>query len=175
MSRRDHFDAGHGNPEHSLDSILSKREQDKIAGEALGGHLWDAMEEMMGGPGSYKASINLAATGHAHEKFHGEDIKFDEEDYPVLHHQVTPSVHIEYPIPHEPSTHSEANPDNDYFYATAYKTNARGQKAPLDAIYIPGAVRHNPDYIKASAKEWVDETYKPNQQGYDENARGSYE
>jgi len=121
MSRRDHFDAGHGNPDHSLEGIMSKQEQDKIAGEALGGHLWDAMENMMGGPGSYKASIGLAATGHAHDKFQGENIKFDEEDYPVLHHQVTPSVHIEYPIPHEPSTHSEDNPDKDYFYATAYK------------------------------------------------------
>jgi hypothetical protein len=175
MSRRDHFDAGHGNPEHSLEGIMSKQEQDKIAGEALGGHLWDSMEEMMGGPGSYKASIGLAATGHAHDKFQGENIKFDEEDYPVLHHQVTPSVHVEYPIPHETSTHSEADPDTNYFYATAYKTNARGQKAPLDAIYIPGAVRHNPDYIKSSAKEWVDETYKPNQEDYDRNARGSYE
>jgi hypothetical protein len=149
---------------------MSKQEQDKIAGEALGGHLWDAMEEMMGGPGSYKASINLAATGHAHDKFQGENIKFDEEDYPVLHHQVTPSVHIEYPIPHEPSTHSEDNPDKDYFYATAYKTNASGQKAALDALYIPGEARHNPRYIKESAQEWVDETYKPNQEGYDSNA-----
>ena len=149
---------------------MSKQEQDKIAGEALGGHLWDAMENMMGGPGSYKASINLAATGHAHDKFQGENIKFDEEDYPVLHHQVTPSVHIEYPIPHEPSTHSEDNPDKDYFYATAYKTNARGQKAALDALYIPGEARHNPRYIKESAQEWVDETYKPNQEGYDSNA-----
>ena len=149
---------------------MSKQEQDKIAGEALGGHLWDAMENMIGGPGSYKASINLAATGHAHDKFQGENIKFDEEDYPVLHHQVTPSVHIEYPIPHEPSTHSEDNPDKDYFYATAYKTNARGQKAALDALYIPGEARHNPRYIKESAQEWVDETYKPNQEGYDSNA-----
>ena len=149
---------------------MSKQEQDKIAGEALGGHLWDAMENMMGGPGYYKASINLAATGHAHDKFQGENIKFDEEDYPVLHHQVTPSVHIEYPIPHDPSTHSEDNPDKDYFYATAYKTNARGQKAALDALYIPGEARHNPRYIKESAQEWVDETYKPNQEGYDSNA-----
>ena len=149
---------------------MSKQEQDRISGEALGGHLWDAMEEMMGGPGSYKASINLAATGHAHDKFQGENIKFDEEDYPVLHHQVTPSVHIEYPIPHEPSTHSEDNPDKDYFYATAYKTNASGQKAALDALYIPGEARHNPRYIKESAQEWVDETYKPNQEGYDSNA-----
>ncbi len=149
---------------------MSKQEQDKIAGEALGGHLWDAMENMMGGPGSYKASIGLAATGHAHDKFQGENIKFDEEDYPVLHHQVTPSVHIEYPIPHEPSTHSEDNPDKDYFYATAYKTNASGQKAALDALYIPGEARHNPRYIKESAQEWVDETYKPNQEGYDSNA-----
>jgi hypothetical protein len=174
MARRDHFDAGHGNPEHSLEGIMSKREQDRIAGEALGGHLWDSMEEMMGGPGSYKASLNLAATGHAHENFRGEDIRFDEEDYPYLHHQVTPSVHVEYPIPHEASK-SATEEDKDYFYATAYKTNARGQKAALDALYIPGEARHNPRYIKESAQEWVDETYKPNQEGYDANARGSYE
>jgi hypothetical protein len=175
MSRREHFDAGHNNPDHSLDGIMSKREQDRIAGEALGGHIWDAMEEMMGGPGSYRASINLQATSHAHEKFPAGNIEFDEEDYPVFRHQVTPDIHIEYPVPHEASTHSEADPDKNYFYATAYKTNARGQKAPLDALYIPGPVRHNPDYIKQSAQEWVDETYTPNKQGYDENARGSYE
>jgi hypothetical protein len=154
---------------------MSKREQDRIAGEAIGGHIWDSMEEMMGGPGSYRASLRLAATGHAHSKFPGEDIRFDAEDYPYFHHQVTPSVHVEYPIPHESSKHTPADTDKEYFYATAYKTNARGQKAPLDALYIPGLVRHNPDYIKASAQEWVDETYKPNQEAYDMNARGSYE
>ena len=175
MGRRDHFDAGHNNPDHSMEGILSQREQSRIMGEAYGAHLWDSMEEMMGGPGSYKASLRLGAVGHAHDKFQGEDIRFDEEDYPYMHHQVTPDIHVEYPIPHESSKHTPEDTDKEYFYATAYKTNARGQKAPLDALYIPGLVRHNPDYIKASAKEWVDETYLPNKEGYDLNARGSYE
>ena len=175
MSRRDHVDAGHGNPDHSLEGIMSKQEQNEMAGRALGGALWDAMENAMGGPGSYRASINLGATKFAHENFPAGTIEFDEDDYPNFRHQVTPDIHIEYPIPHEGTTHSEADPDNNYFYATAYKTDARGRKAPLDALYIPGPVRHNPDYIKESAQEWVDETYMPNKKAYDENARGSYE
>lgn len=147
---------------------MSQREQNEIAGRALGEHMWNAMEEMMGGPGSYRASVNLAATEHAHKHFPAGKIEFDEEDYPVFRHQVTPDIHIEYPVPHEPAKGAD---DNEYFYATAYKTNARGKKAPLDALYIPGPARHNPDYIAESAKEWVDETYTPNKEDYDRGAR----
>jgi len=174
-NRREHFDAGHGNPRLTVRNIVPQREESKIRGEMIGESLWNAMESMMGGPGSYKSSLRLAATAHAHDKFPGEDIRFDEEDYPYLHVQVTPDIHAEYSIPHESSKPTDEDTDKEYFYADMYKTNRRGQKAALDALYIPGLARHDPAYIKDSAKEWVRETYKPNQEGYDRDAEGSYE
>lgn len=167
MSRRDAFDSGHGKPDHSLEGIMSQREWNEIAGQALGEHMWNTMEEMMGGPGSYRASVNLAATEHAHKHFPAGKIEFDEEDSPVFRHQVTPDIHVEYGIPHESA---EGADKNEYFYADMYKTKG-GKKAPLDVLYIPGPARHNPEYIAQSAKEWVDETYTPNKEDYDRGAR----
>lgn len=167
MARRDHFDAGHGNPEHSLENIMSKREQSEIAGRAIGEHLWNTVEDMMGGPGSFKASINLGASAMAHKHFQGENVKFDEEDYPYVHHQLTPDVHVKYPIPHY---EHEGPEDKSYFYADVIKRNKRGENVAMDVLYIPGEARHNPKYLKAASEEWYKEAYIPNKRDYDRNA-----
>lgn len=170
MSRRDHFDAGHGNERFTLDNIMSEREQSRIKGQMLGESLWNAMEEAMGGPGSFKAAANLASTNMAHQHFSGENLHFSEDDGPRFRHNVNNDIFVNYRIPGEPA---EGAGEHEYFYADMYKRDPRGgnRGAPLDVLNIPGPMRHNPEYIKAAAKEWHDETYLPNKENYDFGAR----
>lgn len=147
MSRRDHFDAGHGNPEHSLDHILSQREQAEISGRALGGHLWDALENALGGPGAFRQGVVTDAWGDAFSLKNspgGEDLDIrpdaDNDDYPVVHLSgsgKSEGLTFQHPI---------GGPYMDVYH--------RGE--PVDTIHMGDDKkdRHNPAFIKQQAAEY---------------------
>lgn len=147
MSRRDHFDAGHGNPEHSLDNILSQREQSKIAGEALGGHIWDSMENALGGSGAFRQGVVTDAWGDAFNIKNapgGKDLDIradpDDDDYPVVHISgsgKSDGLSFRYPV---------GGPYMDVHH----------QGEAVDTIHMGDdkKERHNPEYIKRRAAEY---------------------
>lgn len=118
---------------------ISQREQSEMVGNALGGHIWDAVENMAGGPGSMRASVVTDAWSKAHAHFQGEDVRADadDDDYPVMHHRVG-QWSGRYPV---------GGP-----YVTMHRD---GQ--PLEALHMQPEDRHNPSAIKSRVKSWVDE------------------
>jgi len=63
---------------------ISPAEEREMTGRALGEHLWGAMENLMGGPGSYKAEMDAQALKRMRQfpaHMYGED-----EDGSFVHH-----------------------------------------------------------------------------------------
>lgn len=139
MSRREHFDAGHGNPDH----MLSKREQAEITGRALGGHIWDAMEEMMGGPGSFRQSVVTDAWSDAHAGWQGHDVRAnpDDDDYPVFHHDMGNGYEARYPL---------GGPYIDI--------HPQGSDQALDALHVSSEDR-NPEGVLRRIQDFDPEDY----------------
>lgn len=61
---------------------LSSHEESEISGKALGGHIWDQMEQVMGGPGAMRQAYVTEAWGDAHKDWQGHEFD-DNAEYPV--------------------------------------------------------------------------------------------
>ncbi len=120
---------------------LSPQEQSEIRGRALGGHLFDQMENIMGGAGSLRQSHVTEAWADAHEHFQGHNVVADEtnDDYPVLKHKHASGWEAHYPI---------GGP-----YITMYRDDS-----PVEALHISKEDRLNPNEILGRVQSWVDES-----------------
>jgi hypothetical protein len=77
---------------------LSSREQAEISGKAMGGHIWDGMEQMMGGPGSFRQSYVTDAWADAHANWQGHNIVASNDDYPEVRHDMGNGFEARYAI-----------------------------------------------------------------------------
>lgn len=145
--RRGSFDEGHGNERFTLDNIMSEREQARIAGEAIAGHIWDSMEAAMGGTGSFRQGVVTDAWADAMELRNSPggknlDIRADpdDDDYPVVHIQGSgPRAHLTFRHP------------IGGLYMDVYH-----QGEAVDTIHMGDdkAERRNPRFIRQRAEEY---------------------
>lgn len=114
---------------------LTSDDEAGIAGRALGGHIWDSMEQMIGGPGSFRASVVTDAWSDTHKAWQGQDVRADadDDDYPVFHHKVGEFT-AKYPI------------------GGPYVTMHRGGQA-VEALHMQEEDRH-PEGVKRRAEDW---------------------
>lgn len=121
---------------------LSANERAEIHGKALGGHLFDSMEESMGGPGSFRASHVMNAWADAHKHWAGHDVKPDpdDDDYPVVHIPGKGGWHGRYPV---------GGPYVDMYHEGS---------GPYDVIHVDKSDRTNPKYITERIHDFSDET-----------------
>lgn len=121
---------------------LSRNERAEINGRAIGGHIFDAMEEAMGGPGSFRASYVADAWANAHKHWQGHDVRADpdDDDYPVVYIPGKGGWHGRYPIGGQ--------------YVDMYHEGS----GPYDVVNINKEDRTNPKYITERIHEFSDET-----------------
>lgn len=84
MSRNAHFGESFG---------MSRQEQDRISGQALGAHIWDKVMEPWGGESGFKNALHSDAYDRIRQSgYDTEHIKFDEHDdgAPYVEHSVGP-------------------------------------------------------------------------------------
>jgi hypothetical protein len=127
---------------------ISKQELSEMKGRAIGGHIWDSMEEAMGGPGSFRQSFVTEAWSNAHANFQGEDVRSDsdDDDYPVFHHQSDTGLRFKYPI---------GGP-----YMDVYDGDS---DTPFDTLHMGDdkEERLNPNYIKQRATAFEQDNPEP--------------
>lgn len=111
-----------------------------MAGRALGGHIWDSMEEALGGPGSFRQSVVTDAWADTHKGWQGHDVRADAEDddYPVAHIKGTGQWSGKYPI------------------GGPYLTVHRGGE-PVEALHMDKEDRH-PDAVNQRLHNWIAES-----------------
>ena len=140
---------------------MSKDEESKIAGRALGANIFDSMEEAaFGYKGGYRDNVvtdawqdvnthwsDDHAAGNIRPRENAEQHE-DADEYPIYHHDLGDGYSAQYPI--------------GSMYATIYKDDA-----PLDAVNMStqssstaaeARFRNNPRNIKVS----IDESHKNN-------------
>lgn len=147
MSRRGAFDEGHGNERFTIDNIMSEQEQSRTRGEIVAERLWGSVEDLMGGPGSFRQSVVTDAWADAMNIKNspgGKDLDIqadpDDDDYPVVHIQGSgPREHLTF-------RHPVGGPYMDVYY----------QGEPVDTIHMGDdkAARHNPRFIRQQAEEY---------------------
>lgn len=82
MSRNGNFGEAFG---------ISRQEEARIHGEALGAHIWDKMMEPFGGESGFKNALNSETYDRIRESGYGaEHIKFDEDNSPYVEHKSGP-------------------------------------------------------------------------------------
>ena len=121
---------------------LSANDRAEIHGRAIGGHIFDSLENTMGGPGSFRASYVADAWANAHKHWQGHDVRADEDDddYPVVHLPGERGWHGRYPVGGQ--------------YVDMY----HGGSGPHDVIHVDKEDRTNPAYIKSRISEFSKET-----------------
>lgn len=120
---------------------ISKREQAEITGRALGGHIWDSMENLFGGPGAVRQGVVTSAWSDAHKDWQGQDVRANEndDDYPVFHHR-------------------EGNWEGRYPLGGPYVDIHRhgSESGAVEALHLQDEER-NPDGVKNRIRSWVAE------------------
>lgn len=116
---------------------LSQDDESRIAGAALGGHIWDQMESVMGGPGALRQAYVTEAWADAHKDWQGH--QFDEEQ--------------EYPTVKVPGT---GGWEGRYTVGGPYLEVHRGGQ-PVEALHMDSEDRH-PEGVKRRLSEWINES-----------------
>jgi hypothetical protein len=125
----------------ALEGMLSQNEQAEVTGKAIAGHIWDSMEEILGGPGSIRAGIVADAWADAHAHFQGEDVRANPEndDSPFVVIPIGDNAH---------GRTSIGSPNMDVFHN-------HDPEYAIDTMYIDKEDRLNPAAIKRRAAGWL--------------------
>jgi hypothetical protein len=116
---------------------LSEREQSEITGKAMGGHIFDAVEDMMGGAGSVRQSYLTEAWSNAHQHFQGHDVRPSDDEFPTMHHDLGNGFEARYPV---------GGPYIDI--------HPSGSDGAIEALHVAPEDRMNPEAIKQRAKDF---------------------
>jgi hypothetical protein len=118
---------------------LTPQEQSEITGKAVGGHIFDQIEGLFGGEGSFRQAHVTEAWADAHANFQGHNVVADEEDFPIFKHKHESGWDAHYPI---------GGP-----YITMYQGDQ-----PVEALHVDKEDRKNPNEIIRRVQSWVDES-----------------
>lgn len=77
---------------------ISDREASEMIGRAMGGAIFDAVENVMGGPGSVRQSYVTDAWANAHANWQGHNIVASDDDYPEVRHDIGNGFEARYVI-----------------------------------------------------------------------------
>lgn len=116
---------------------LSSDDESRIAGAAMGGHIWDQMESVMGGPGALRQAYVTEAWADAHKGWQGH--QFDEDQ--------------EYPTVKLPGS---GGWEGRYTVGGPYLEVHRGGQ-PVEALHMDSEDRH-PEGVKRRLNDWISES-----------------